>query len=200
MTKLTTLAVSPRAKAGKGAARATRRAGLVPGVIYGNKQEPEIVAIDPRVIMKELYRGGVSSRVYNVAVEGGATSSVLIRDVQLHPVTDAPIHIDFQRVAAGHKIHVAVPVAVEGEAPGVKRGGVLNVVYHSVDVEVDPANIPEHFVADISGLDIHDTVRWTDLKGTEGTSLTGSQPSDLVIVSVAAPSVDEDAAEDAAAE
>lgn len=199
MTKLTTLAVSPRAKAGKGAARATRREGLVPAVIYGNKQEPEIVAIDPRLIMKELYRGGISSRVYTLEVAGGATASVLIRDVQLHPVSDAPIHIDFQRIAPGHKIHVAVPVAVEGEAPGVKRGGVLNVVYHSVDVEIDPAKIPEHFVADISGLDIHDTVRWTDLKGTEGAKLTGSQASDLVIVSVAAPSVDADA-EDAAAE
>nr|WP_249196181.1 50S ribosomal protein L25/general stress protein Ctc [Gluconobacter kondonii] len=198
---MTTLAVSTRAKAGKGAARATRREGLVPAVIYGGKEEPSIIALDPRVIMKELHRGGWSSRVYNLAAEGAEPVAALIRDVQLHPVSDAPIHVDFQRVTAGTKIHVEVSIAFVGEekAPGIKRGGVLNVVRHYMDVQADPANIPEHFTADLSGLEIHDNVRWTDLKGTEGVVLTGGQNTDVVIASIAAPTVDAEMEAEAAA-
>nr|WP_249195467.1 50S ribosomal protein L25/general stress protein Ctc [Gluconobacter cerinus] len=198
---MTTLAVSTRAKAGKGAARATRRAGLVPAVIYGGKQEPSIIALDPRVIMKELHRGGWSSRVYNLAAEGAEPVAALIRDVQLHPVTDAPIHIDFQRVAAGTKVHVQVSIIFVGEekAPGIKRGGVLNVVRHSVDVAADAASIPESFTVDLSVLDIHDSVRWSDLKGTEGVKLTGHQASDLVIASIAPPTIDAEMEAEAAA-
>ncbi|MBS0995640.1 50S ribosomal protein L25/general stress protein Ctc [Gluconobacter cerinus] len=201
MAKLTTLAVSTRAKAGKGAARATRRAGLVPAVIYGGKQEPSIIALDPRVIMKELHRGGWSSRVYNLAAEGAEPVAALIRDVQLHPVTDAPIHIDFQRVAAGTKVHVQVSIIFVGEekAPGIKRGGVLNVVRHSVDVAADAASIPESFTVDLSVLDIHDSVRWSDLKGTEGVKLTGHQAADLVIASIAPPTIDAEMEAEAAA-
>lgn len=201
MANLTTLAVSTRAKAGKGAARATRREGLVPAVIYGGKQEPSIIALDPRVIMKELHRGGWSSRVYNLAAEGAEPVAALIRDVQLHPVTDAPIHVDFQRVAAGTKVHVEVSIAFVGEekSPGIKRGGVLNVVRHYVDVQADPANIPEHFTADLSGLDIHDNVRWTDLKGTEGVVLGSGQAADMVIASIAAPTIDAEMEAEAAA-
>nr|WP_244974621.1 MULTISPECIES: 50S ribosomal protein L25/general stress protein Ctc [Gluconobacter] len=198
---MTTLAVSTRAKAGKGAARATRRAGLVPAVIYGGKQEPSIIALDPRVIMKELHRGGWSSRVYNLAAEGAEPVAALIRDVQLHPVTDAPIHIDFQRVAAGTKVHVQVSIIFVGEekAPGIKRGGVLNVVRHSVDVAADAASIPESFTVDLSVLDIHDSVRWSDLKGTEGVKLTGHQAADLVIASIAPPTIDAEMEAEAAA-
>ncbi|MBS0983935.1 MULTISPECIES: 50S ribosomal protein L25/general stress protein Ctc [Gluconobacter] len=201
MAKLTTLAVSTRAKAGKGAARATRRAGLVPAVIYGGKQEPSIIALDPRVIMKELHRGGWSSRVYNLEAEGTEPVAALIRDVQLHPVSDAPIHVDFQRVSAGTKVHVEVSIVFTGEekAPGIKRGGVLNVVRHYVDVAADPANIPEHFTADLSALDIHDSVRWADLKGTEGVALTGGQNTDIVIASIAPPTVDAEMEAEAAA-
>ena len=201
MAKLTTLAVSTRAKAGKGAARATRRAGLVPAVIYGGKQEPSIIALDPRVIMKELHRGGWSSRVYNLEAEGAEPVAALIRDVQLHPVTDAPIHIDFQRVAAGTKVHVQVSIIFVGEekAPGIKRGGVLNVVRHSVDVAADAASIPESFTVDLSVLDIHDSVRWSDLKGTEGVKLTGHQAADLVIASIAPPTIDAEMEAEAAA-
>jgi len=173
----------------------------VPAVIYGGKQEPSIIALDPRVIMKELHRGGWSSRVYNLAAEGAEPVAALIRDVQLHPVTDAPIHVDFQRVAAGTKVHVEVSIAFVGEekSQGIKRGGVLNVVRHYVDVQADPANIPEHFTADLSGLDIHENVRWTDLKGTEGAVLASGQAVDMVIASIAAPTIDAEMEAEAAA-
>ncbi|MFT9381529.1 50S ribosomal protein L25/general stress protein Ctc, partial [Gluconobacter sp.] len=149
----------------------------------------------------ELHRGGWSSRVYNLAAEGAEPVAALIRDVQLHPVTDAPIHIDFQRVAAGTKVHVQVSIIFVGEekAPGIKRGGVLNVVRHSVDVAADAASIPESFTVDLSVLDIHDSVRWSDLKGTEGVKLTGHQAADLVIASIAPPTIDAEMEAEAAA-
>jgi len=95
---------------------------------------------------------------------------VLIRDVQFHPVTDQPVHVDFQRLAAGEKIRVAVAVHFHNEAtsPGLKRGGVLNVVRHTVECLVDPDNVPPHFDVDLGALDINDTVRWSALSGTEG--------------------------------
>ncbi|QDH15203.1 50S ribosomal protein L25/general stress protein Ctc [Oecophyllibacter saccharovorans] len=202
MAKLTNLKVSERAKAGKGAARATRRAGQVPGVVYGGKQEPELLSIDPRVIMKELHRGGWKSRLYSFDL-GGKEVRGLIRDIQFHPVTDAPISIDFLRLVPGQKVNVEVAVVFTGEeeAPGIKRGGVLNVARHSVDVHTDVDHIPEHFTADLSKLDINDNVRWDDLQGTEHSTPTLQVPN-FVIASIAAPTVDaveeQEAAEDLA--
>ncbi|MDE2007068.1 MAG: 50S ribosomal protein L25, partial [Rhodospirillales bacterium] len=112
----------------------------------------------------------------------------LIRDVQFHPVSDAPEHVDFQRLAAGERIRVTVPVHFdnEGLSPGLKRGGVLNVVRHAVEVMCDPDAIPEQFVANLDGLDFNDTVRWHDLKGTEGARPVISG-RDFVVATVAPP-------------
>ncbi|WP_025813435.1 50S ribosomal protein L25/general stress protein Ctc [Komagataeibacter kakiaceti] len=198
MTKFTKIEVSSRAKAGKGAARATRRAGHVPGVIYGAKQEPVLIALDPRIVHRELHKSGWRSRIYDISVDGGASVHALLREIQLHPVTDAPIHVDYQRLAAGHKVHVEVEIRFEGEevAPGVKRGGVVNIVRHTVEVVVDPANIPEYFTADLSGLDFHDNVRWEDLKGTENVT-PALHGTNFVIANVTPPSVDEEATDEA---
>ena len=110
MVQTIRIEASPREQAGKGAARATRRAGKVPAVIYGAKQEATLIALDPRDVMKELQKGGWQSSLYEVAVKGGATERTLMRDVQFHPVTDRPLHVDFQRLAAGQLIRVRVPV------------------------------------------------------------------------------------------
>nr|WP_194299741.1 50S ribosomal protein L25/general stress protein Ctc [Acetobacter conturbans] len=179
-----------RAKAGKGAARATRREGLVPAVIYGAKKEAVLIALDPRIIMRELHKPGWRSHVYEVKA-GDVSERALMRDLQFHPVTDAPIHVDYQRLAPGHKVHVEVAVHIEGEevSPGIKRGGVLNVVRHTIEITVDPENIPEVFTADISALDINDNVRWDDLKGTEGVTPVLQTPN-FVVATVAAPTVD----------
>jgi len=143
--------------------------------------------LEPRAVLRELTRAGWQSRVYEVKVEGTATRA-LIRDVQFHPVSDAPEHVDFQRLAAGERIRVAVPVHFdnEGLSSGLKRGGVLNVVRHAVEVYCDPDSIPEQFVADLTGLDFNDNVRWHDLKGIEGAHpvITGR---DFVIATVAPP-------------
>ncbi|GBQ78783.1 50S ribosomal protein L25/general stress protein Ctc [Acetobacter malorum] len=202
MSKITSIDASARAKAGKGAARATRRAGLVPGVIYGGKKEPTLIALDPRIVIKGIQASGWRSRVYEIKVAGGGTERALIRDIQLHPVKDSPEHIDFLRLAAGQKVTVEVSVHFSGEekAPGLKRGGVLNIVRHTVEVEADAEHIPEFFTVDLSALDINDNVRWEDLKGTENVTPLVHIPN-FVIATIAAPSVDAaDEAEDGEAE
>ncbi|MFT8516268.1 MAG: 50S ribosomal protein L25/general stress protein Ctc [Acetobacter persici] len=192
MSKITSIDASARAKAGKGAARATRRAGLVPAVIYGGKKEPTLIALAPRIVIKGIQASGWRSRVYEIKVEGGVTERALIRDIQLHPVKDSPEHVDFLRLAAGQKVTVEVSVHFSGEekAPGIKRGGVLNIVRHTVEVEADAEHIPEFFTVDLSALDINDNVRWEDLKGTENVTPLVHIPN-FVIATIAAPSVDE---------
>jgi large subunit ribosomal protein L25 len=200
MANLVTIEAEERARAGKGAARATRRAGKVPAVIYGARQAPTLIALDPRAVLRELQRPGWQSRLYEINLPTGP-SRALIRDVQFHPVSDAPEHVDFQRLAAGEQIRVAVPVHFENEAasPGIKRGAVLNVVRHAVEVYADPDGIPERFNVDLTGLDFNDNVRWHDLKGTEGTRPVIAD-RDFVIATVAPPAkITEVAADPAAA-
>lgn len=198
MANVVAIEAESRPRAGKGAARATRRAGKVPAVIYGGHQEPNLIALDPRVVIRELHRGGWQSRQYEIKV-GDQPIRALIRGVQFHPVTDAPEHVDFQRLISGEKIRVTVPVHFEGEAvsPGLKRGGSLNVVLHAVETYCDPDNIPEQFVADLSSKDFNDNVRWHDLKGTEGARPSSTQ--DFVVATVAPPTKQEAAAAEAAA-
>jgi large subunit ribosomal protein L25 len=188
-----------RSRAGKGVARATRRAGKVPGVVYGAKQEPALIALDPRIVMRELKRGGWRSRLYEIQVDGQKTRA-LMRDVQFHPVTDQPEHVDFQRLAAGERVRVSVAVVFLNDAtsPGIKRGGVLNVVRHTVEVACDPDHIPERFEADLGALDINDNIRWTDLKGT-GDARPTILDRDFVIATVAAPTVSAEAQAESAA-
>jgi large subunit ribosomal protein L25 len=186
MANVVTIEAEVRARSGKGAARATRRAGKVPGVIYGGKQEPNLIALDPRVVVRELQRAGWQSRLYEIT--GGAEPvRALIRGVQFHPVSDAPEHVDFQRLVAGQRIKVAVPVHFEndGISPGIKRGAVLNVVRHAVEVWTDAEHIPDQFTADLGPLDFNDNVRWHDLKGTENVKSVIDR--DFVVATVVPP-------------
>jgi large subunit ribosomal protein L25 len=183
-----------RSRAGKGVARATRRAGKVPAVIYGAKQEPSLIALDPRVVLRELKRGGWRSRLFEIQT-GSEKTRALMRDVQFHPVTDQPEHVDFQRLAAGERIKVAVQVVFvnDGISPGIKRGGVLNVVRHTVEVACDPDSIPERFEADLGQLDINENIRWHNLLGT-GDAKPVILDRDFVIATIAPPTVIAEAA------
>ncbi len=187
MANLVTIEAEVRAGTGTGAARAVRRAGKLPGILYGATEPPVPLTLDPRLVLRELHRGGWRSRIFELRLNGTAART-LIRDVQFHPVTDAPRHVDFQRLTAGQQIRVAVDVIFsnEGASPGLKRGGVLNVVRHSVEVYCDPERVPERFEADLSGLDINDTVRWSNLRNTEGTRPIITDRN-FVIASVAPP-------------
>ena len=186
MANVVTMQAETRARAGKGAARVTRRAGKVPGVIYGGKQEPILISMEPREVLKELHRAGWQSRLYELKT-GDSLVRALIRGVQFHPVTDTPVHVDFQRLVAGERIKVQVPVHFENDliSPGLKRGGVLNVVMHAVDVYCDADQIPDQFTADLAPLDFNDNVRWHDLKGTENSRPLLTQ--DFVVATVVPP-------------
>ncbi|WP_149536198.1 50S ribosomal protein L25/general stress protein Ctc [Siccirubricoccus phaeus] len=188
-----------RGRAGKGAARATRRQGLVPAVIYGAKQEATLIALDPRDVMKELQKGGWQSHLYEVAVKDGTTVRTLMRDVQFHPVTDRPIHVDFQRLAVGQRIRVRVPVHFLNEAtcPGIKAGGVLNVVRRELEVLADPDAVPEGFEIDLAEAGIGDSLRWSAVKDHFGTKSVIDR--DFVVATIAAPTVQEEAPAPAAA-
>jgi large subunit ribosomal protein L25 len=187
MATYTTIEAEARARAGKGAARATRRAGKVPAVIYGAKQEPTLIALEPRTVLKELQRGGWRSRLYELQL-AGESHRALMRDVQFHPVHDTPEHVDFQRLAPGEHIRVAVAVHYLNEAtsPGLKKGGVLNVVRHTVEVFADPDHVPTFFEADLGSLEIAANIRWHDLKGTEGVRPTFKE-RDFVVATIAPP-------------
>ena len=187
MANFVTIEAEARARAGKGAARATRRAGRVPAVIYGAKQEPTLISLEPRSVLRELQKGGWRSRLYDVQV-GGVSTRALMREVQFHPVTDVAEHVDFQRLAPGEQIRVSVAVHYINEAtsPGLKKGGVLNVVRHTVEVFADPENVPAFFEADLGEMDINDNVRWHDLKGTDNVRPTIPE-RDFVVATVAPP-------------
>lgn len=177
-----------RGRAGKGAARATRRQGLVPGVIYGAKRDAALIALDPRSVMKELQRGGWQSHIFEVAVKDGTTERALMRDVQFHPVSDRPVHVDFQRLAAGSRIRVMVPVRFLNDAisPGIKAGGLVNVVRREVEVMADPENVPECFELDLAEAAIGAALRWSAVIDQFGTKPT-IVGRDFMIASLAAP-------------
>lgn len=165
MTEISAIVAEMRDRAGKGAARATRREGKVPGVIYGGKQAPVCIAIDPRVIWAELHKPGFKTRLFDVDLGSAGKERCLARDVQFHPVTDQPIHIDLMRVSADAVVHVKVPVHIANadKSPGVKRGGVVTIELHEVEVTCAPDNIPAEISIDLSGMDIGASVHVNQL-------------------------------------
>ena len=152
---LAEIKATARPRAGKGAARQVRREGKVPGVIYGDKQEPVTIALDSNELAKVIGKGKFLSTLFNVDVDGAKTR-VIPRDVQLDPVKDFALHVDFQRVGPGGKIRVNVPCKFINEAasPGLKRGGVLNIVRHDVEVICSADAIPAFFEFDMTGIEI----------------------------------------------
>jgi len=190
-----------RERAGKGAARATRRGGMVPGVVYGAKQEATLIALDPRVIIKELTKGGWQSHLYEVVVTDGPTERTIMRDVQFDPVTDRPIHVDFQRLAPGARIRIRVPVVFlnEDTSPGLKAGGMLNVVRREVEVLAEPDKVPEKLEIDLGAAKIGDNLRWSSIKDHFG-ARPGIVGRDFMVASIAAPIVEAEAAPVAAPE
>ncbi len=159
MPELISLSAEPRLHAGKGAARATRRAGRVPAIVYGDSKEPVMISLEPRELGRVLARPGFFNHLVEISVDG-TTHRTLPREVQYHPVTDAPLHLDFQRVGAGSQVTVAVPVVFinQEQSPGMRRGGILNVVRHEVEMVCSVDSIPERIVADLTGLEIGDTL------------------------------------------
>jgi large subunit ribosomal protein L25 len=200
MAETTKVVAKKRDRAGKGGARASRRDGLIPAVIYGDKQPPLMIAVEPKSVERELHKEGFFNHQLQIDVEG-TNVDVLPRDVQVDPVTDKPLHLDFLRIGPDSIITVQVPVHFknESQAPGIKRGGVLNVVLHEITVRTKPATIPEYFEVDLTGLEIGHSVHLSALKVPEGVRLV-TRERDGTVASIAAPTVVREAAAEAAAQ
>jgi large subunit ribosomal protein L25 len=192
------LNVDVRQSTGTGGARAARRAGLVPGVLYGGDKEPVSVSVPAKDFRKALYTGKLLGHLVTLKY-GDETQPVIAKAVDMHPVTDQPIHFDLYRVDAHQRIKIEVPVhfSNQEESPGLKRGGTLNVALHTVTVSCTADQIPEELVVDLTGLDIGSTIRVSDLKLPDGA--TAALPADTVVASVAGAMAEEvEAAEEPA--
>ncbi|KUO58064.1 MAG: hypothetical protein APF80_08540 [Alphaproteobacteria bacterium BRH_c36] len=158
-----------RERVGKGAARQVRREGRVPAVIYGGKQEAESISLNYNDVWKMYIKGQFMAKVIKLTVEG-KEHLVVSRDVQVHPVKDTPIHIDFLRIAKGDRVRVHIPVKFKNEniCPGLKRGGVLNIVRHDIEVWSPPASIPDVFEIDLAKVEIGESIHVSAIAMVEG--------------------------------
>lgn|SRR3546814_91342 len=188
MSDALTLTAETRDRAGKGASRALRREGRVPAVIYGNNEEPQGIHVEEKVLIKALSTGHFMNTVVMIDV-GGSSVRTLPKDVQFHPVSDRPLHADFLRISEHATIHVNIPVRFvdEDTSPGIKRGGVLNIVRHDLDLVVDAANIPEEVVISLSGLDVGASIHISDVTLPKGAE-SGITDRDFTIATIVAPS------------
>jgi large subunit ribosomal protein L25 len=188
MSEALTLAAETRERAGKGASRALRREGRVPCVVYGGKEEPLGIHVEERALQRLLGTGHFSNSLVMIEV-GGASVRTLPKDVHFHPVSDRPLHVDFFRLGADATVEVAVPVVFinEEESPGLKRGGVLNVVRHELDLVCDADKIPEEISIDVTGLDIGESIHISAVKLPEG-STSAITDRDFTIATIVAPS------------
>ena len=200
MAEDTPLRAEVRERAGKGAARATRRAGRVPAIIYGDRQDPMMISLHPIELTKQLHSHGFFSHIFAIETNG-EKHRVLARDVQYHPVTDRPLHVDFLRFGANTVLNVDVEVSFENEedCPGLRRGGVLNIVRHTVELVCKADKIPERLFVDLSGLEVGDSVHISHIKLPDGVR-PAITDRDFTVATIAAPTVAtaEEEAEDTA--
>ena len=171
-----------REKGGKGAARQLRARGQVPAVIYGHGREPMSLSLNARDLDKLLGHIQAESTVIEVTVEGH-TAKTLIREIQRHPIKRQILHVDFQALVAGEKVIVSIPIVLIGTAEGVKlEGGVLEQPLRELEIEVDPANIPDHVELDVTNMMIGDSLHVSDLKVPEGVEIQDDPETSVAVL------------------
>jgi large subunit ribosomal protein L25 len=187
MATVKELKATARPAGGKGAARAERRAGRVPGVIYGNNQPPVTISVDDRELRQRILAGRFLTTIYDIDLEG-KKHRVIPRDFHLDPVRDFPLHVDFMRLGEGATIRVSVPLHIVNAeaAPGVKRGGTVNIVTHTIDLECSVDNIPQFVDADVSDLEISYSLHLSDIKLPAG--VKSLLREDVTLVTIVPPS------------
>jgi large subunit ribosomal protein L25 len=188
MSETLTLPAEARERAGKGASRSLRREGRTPAVIYGGKEEPTMIHVEQKELVRQLGTGHFMNSIVLIEI-GGKTVRTLPKDVAFHPVTDRPAHVDFLRLTGDSKVEVSVPVVFVNEAasPGLKKGGVLNIVRHELELLCPNADIPEEIEVDVTGKDIGDSIHISDVTLPMGvTSVITDR--DFTIATVIAPS------------
>ena len=188
MSDALTLPAEARERAGKGASRALRREGRVPAVIYGGKEQATTIHVEEKELVKQLMTGHFMNSIVEIVL-GGKTIKTLPKDVSLHPVTDRPVHADFLRLAKGAKVEVSVPVVFVNEdaSPGLKKGGVLNVVRHELELVCEADRIPGEIEIDVTGKEVGDSVHISELTLPEG-SESAITDRDFTIATLVAPS------------
>lgn len=188
MAAIKELKATARPAGGKGAARAERRAGRVPGVIYGDNKPPVIISVEDKELRQRIQAGRFLTTIYNIELDG-AKHRVIPRDFQLDPVKDFPLHVDFMRLGEGAKIRVSVPLHILNAetSPGVKRGGTVNIVSHAIDLECSVDSIPQYIEADVGKLDINDSLHLSDVQLPAG-ARSLAREDDLTLVTVVPPS------------
>ena len=201
MSETYELKAEARERVGKGSARELRRNGKIPAVIYGNKQPPLAIVVPYKEIFYKIHGGGFMTTVATIDVDGKKIQ-VLPKDYQLDPVRDFPMHVDFLRVTKGTEVNVQVPVHFvnEEKSPGIKRGGVLNIVRHEVEFHCQADSIPDAITVDLSGTELGDSIHISSVKLPKGVSPVIND-RDFTIATIAAPAAlksEEDAAAEAA--
>ena len=188
MSDQLTLSAETRDRAGKGASRHLRREGRVPAVIYGNNEAPTTVHLEEKALMKALHTGHFMNSVVMVEV-GGASVRTLPKDVSFHPVTDRPEHVDFLRISEHASVTVAVPVVFTNEeaSPGIKRGAVLNIVRHELELVCDASEIPDQISIDLTGYDVGDSIHISAVTLPQGVT-SAIDDRDYTIATIVAPS------------
>jgi large subunit ribosomal protein L25 len=188
MSEALTLPAETRERAGKGASRALRREGRVPAVIYGGNEEPLTVHVEEKELRRQLGTGHFFNSVVELEV-GGKKLRTLPKDVAFHPVSDRPLHADFLRLAKDAKVTVNVPVIFTNEeaSPGLKKGGVLNVVRHDLELVCDADRIPDDISIDVTGLDVGDSIHISQVNLPAG-SVSAITDRDFTIATIVAPS------------
>jgi large subunit ribosomal protein L25 len=188
MSEQLMLPAETRERAGKGASRALRREGRVPCVIYGDKKEHLSFHVEEKLLAKMLSTGHFMNSVIMIDIKGKANRT-LPKDVQFHPVSSRPIHVDFLRIGEHSQVHVNVPVRFDNEedSPGLKRGGVLNVIQHDLELICDAAEIPDEIHIDLTGLEIGDSIHISEVALPKG-SKSAIEDRDFTVATVVAPS------------
>jgi large subunit ribosomal protein L25 len=188
MPEIITLSAEPRALVGKGATRATRRAGRVPGIIYGGNGEPVPISLEPRELSRALASRSFFASLVDIKLDG-EVQRTLPRDVQYHPATDAPLHVDFMRVGGHTEVTVTVPVVFTNPemSPGIRRGGILNIVRHGIELSCPVDKIPDRLVVELNGLQIGDSIHISRVIIPEGCRPTIAE-RDFTIASIASSS------------
>ncbi|MGH6763441.1 MAG: 50S ribosomal protein L25/general stress protein Ctc [Phyllobacterium sp.] len=187
MSETYVLKAEARERVGKGSSRELRRNGKVPAVIYGDKQAPLSIALDYKTIYYQIHGGGFKTTVATIELDGKKIQ-VLPKDYQLDPIKDTPVHIDFLRVSAKSIVTVNVPVHFKNDeaAPGIKRGGVLNIVRHDVEVQAPANAIPDAIEVDLTGKEIGDSIHISAVTLPKGVTPV-IQDRDFTIATIAAP-------------
>ncbi|MCL6682903.1 50S ribosomal protein L25/general stress protein Ctc [Sphingomonas alba] len=188
MSDQLTLPAEARDRAGKGASRHLRREGRVPAVVYGEKKDALSIHVEEKLLTKMLHTGHFMNSVVMIDVGGQATRT-LPKAVDFHPVTSRPIHVDFLRISEHTKVHVNVPVRFDNEeaSPGLKRGGVLNVVQHEIELVCDAAHIPSELHIPLDGLEIGDSIHISQVKLPQGV-VPANTDEDFTVATIVAPS------------